>query len=255
MFDDWCDDAPAAAGAHTLRILTARATDLPIGVEAIAAEVPGHYASEEHIARVLDRLGKPAAAQLIREKLPTTKSIRSGDLGEILATEYIEEKTDYETPIKRLRWKDHRNMALRGDDVIGMRIDENEALHFLKTEAKSRVNLPDGVLAEARTVLEKHNGLPSPHALEFISERLLELGDPDLADAIDDALLKTGITPDKVCHLLFTFCANDPTPRLQTALNGYGGTIAQMGVGLRVEAHAAFVNDVYEKVIADGNDD
>ena len=82
MFDDWCDDAPAAAGAHTLRILTARADDLPTGVEAIAAEIPGHYASEEHIARVLDRLGKPAAAQLIREKLPTTKSIRSGDLGD-----------------------------------------------------------------------------------------------------------------------------------------------------------------------------
>jgi hypothetical protein len=26
-------------------------------------------------------------------------------------------------------------MALRGDDVIGMRVDERDALHFLKTEA------------------------------------------------------------------------------------------------------------------------
>jgi hypothetical protein len=255
MFDDWCDDAPAEAGAHNLRILTARAADLPVGVEAIAAEIPGHYASEEHIARVLDRLGKPAAAELVREKLPTTKSIRSGDLGEILATEYIGEKTQYEAPIKRLRWKDHRNMALRGDDVIAMRVDENDALHFLKTEAKSRVNLPNGVLAEARTALDNHNGLPSPHALEFISERLLELGDTELADAIDDALLKTGITADKVSHLLFTLSGNDPTPRLQTALNGYGGTITQIGVGLRIATHAAFVKDVYEKVIADGDDD
>ena len=255
MFDDWCDDAPAAAGAHSLRILTARTADLAVGVGAVAAQVPGHYASEEHIARVLDRLGKPAAAELIREKLPTTKGIRSGDLGEILATEYIDEKTDYSAPIKRLRWKDHRNMALRGDDVIGIRVDEHGALHFLKTEAKSRVNLPDGVLVEARTALEKHKGLPSPQALSFISEQLLTLGDTDLADTIDDALLKTGITPDKVCHLLFTFSGNEPTGRLQTALNGYGGTITQMGVGLRVTTHAAFVNDIYEKVIADGDDD
>jgi len=253
MFEDWCDDEPTPAGGHDLRILTARAADLAIGVSAVAARVPGHYASAEHVARVLDRLGKPAAAQLIQDKLPTTKSIRSGDLGEILATEYIDGETDYEAPIKRLRWKDHRNMALRGDDVIGIYIDETHALHFLKTEAKSRVNLPDSVLAGARAALEKDNGLPSPQALEFISERLLELGDPDLADAIDDALLKTGITPDKVCHMLFTLSGNDPTARLQTALNGYAGTITQMGVGLRVATHAAFVNDVYEKVIADGN--
>ncbi|MGJ5051640.1 Hachiman antiphage defense system protein HamA [Bradyrhizobium oligotrophicum] len=255
MFDDWCDEVPAPAGAHTLRILTARPEDLAFGAAAVAAEIPGHYASEEHIARVLERLGKPAAAALIREKLPTTKSIRSGDLGEILATEYIAEKTDYDAPIKRLRWKDHRNMALRGDDVIGMRVDDNGALHFLKTEAKSRVNLPDDVLTEARAALEKHQGLPSPHALEFISERLFEQGNTELADAIDDALLKTGITPDKVCHLLFTFSGNDPTTRLQTALNDYGGTIAQMGVGLRVATHANFVGDVYEKVITDGDGD
>jgi hypothetical protein len=255
MFDVWCDDAPAAAGVHDLRILTAREVDLPLAVEVVAALIPDHYASEEHIARVLDRLGKHAAAELVRAKLPTTKGIRSGDLGEILATEYIEENTDYSAPIKRLRWKDHRNMALRGDDVIGVRIDENDAMHFLKTEAKSRVNLPAGVLVEARTALEKHNGLPSPQALSFISEQLLLMGDTNLADAIDDAALKIGITPDKVSHLTFTVSGNDPTARLQTALNGYTGTIAQKGVGLRVATHAAFVNDVYQKVIDDGVDD
>jgi hypothetical protein len=90
------------------------AADLPLGVDIIAAESPGHYASEEHIARILDRLGKPAAAELVREKRLTTKSIRSGDIVEILATEYIDEKTDYEAPIEWLRRKDHRNMALRG---------------------------------------------------------------------------------------------------------------------------------------------
>lgn len=252
MFDQWCDEAPAAAGAHDLRILTVRPADIAVGVTAVAARVPGHYASEEHIARVMAKLGKPASAKLVREKLPTTKQIRSGDLGEIIATEYIEAKTGYSAPINRLRWKDHRNMALRGDDVIAMRLDDHNALHFLKAEAKSRVTLPDAVLTEARTALEKHNGLPSPHALTFISARLLEAGETDLADAVDEAMLKSGITPDKVCHMLFTLSGNDPTTQLQTALNGYAGTILQKGVGMRVAAHAAFVNDVYQKVIDDG---
>lgn len=86
-------------------------------------------------------------------------------------------------------------MAMRGDDVIGIdQGPENGRLHFLKSESKSRVTLAAGVVAEAREGLDKDRGLPSPHALSFISERLLEAGNPELADAIDDAQLKHGIT-------------------------------------------------------------
>jgi len=106
----------------------------------------------------------------VRQKLPESKAIRSGDLGEILATEYIAESTPYEVPIKGLRWKDHRNMAMRGDDVIGIEQNpENGRLKFLKSEAKSRAALAAGVVVDARTALEKDGGLPSPHALAFVS--------------------------------------------------------------------------------------
>jgi hypothetical protein len=81
---------------------------------------------QPHVSCVCDtaastRLGKTAAAALIQGKLPTTKQIRFGDLGEIYATEWIDAHSgSYRAPIKRLRWKDHRNMAMRGDDVIAM---------------------------------------------------------------------------------------------------------------------------------------
>jgi hypothetical protein len=100
------------------QILTARHDHLPFAQD--AAAVPDHCASVEHIARILERFGKTVAAAHIHEKLPDTKPIRSGDLGEILATEYNAEQTSYRVPIKRLRWKDHRNMAMRGDDVISI---------------------------------------------------------------------------------------------------------------------------------------
>ena len=205
-FKEWCDIIAAKVGAHGLSILSARSNHLPFAQDAIAAVVPGHYASEDHIARILERLGKNGAAAFIREKLPISKSIRSGDLGEILATEYITEQTPYAVPIKRLRWKDHRNMAMRGEDVIGIeRHAPTGRLRFLKSEAKSRINLAASVVAEARDALDKDNGLPSAHALSFLSERLIEIGDTDLADAIDDAQLKDGITTRSVSHLLFTF--------------------------------------------------
>jgi hypothetical protein len=87
--------------------------------------------------------------------------------------------------------------------------------------------------------------------MHFISARLLELGNLPLADAIDDALLKHGIPPQSVRHLLFTFSGNAPDALLAASLQAYPGPISQWGVGLRVEGHGAFIGAVYDRVIAD----
>ena len=255
QFDDWCLAVDAPVGNHLRRVMTGQAASLSIGIVATAAIVPGHYASEEQVARALARLGKPAAAALIEGKLPTTKAIRSGDLGEIYATEWIDAHSGgYRAPIKRLRWKDHRNMAMRGDDVIGILQDaQSQRLQFLKTEAKSRAALTGQVLTDARTALDKDGGLPSAHALSYISARLLELDKLPLADAIDDALLKHGIPPQSVRHLLFTFSGNAPDGLLNASLQAYSGSITQWGIGLRVDGHGAFIGAVYDRVIADAN--
>ncbi len=232
--------------------MTGKAASIATGIQATAAIVPAHYASEEQVARALVRLGKPAAAALIEGKLPTTKAIRSGDLGEIYATEWIDAHSGgYRAPIKRLRWKDHRNMAMRGDDVIGILQDaQSQRLQFLKTEAKSRAALTVQVLTDARAALDKDGGLPSAHALSYISARLFELGNLPLADAIDDALLKHGIPPQSVRHLLFTFSGNAPSALLTASLQDYPGPIDQWGIGLHVDGHGAFIGAVYDRVIA-----
>lgn len=89
-FNDWCVAVDGQVGTHHRRVMTGQSANLTIGIQATAAIVPAHYASEEHLARALARLGKPNAAALIEGKLPTTKQIRSGDLGEIYATEWID---------------------------------------------------------------------------------------------------------------------------------------------------------------------
>ena len=255
QFNDWCDSADTPVGDHRLRVMTGRPTDSATGVQVTATAVPAHYAAEERIAGALARLGKTAAAKMITDLLPQTPQIRSGDLGEIYATEWIDAHSGYRAPIKRLRWKDHRNMAMRGDDVIGMILDPaTQRLRFLKTEAKSRIDLRAQTLQEARAGLDKDGGLPSSHALSFISARLMELGtDASLVDAIDEALYRQGIPRESVKHLLFTFSGNSPQALLTQALQTYPGPIGQWGVGLHVDGHAAFVGAVYAQVIADAN--
>lgn len=252
QFNDWCIEVEEEVKEHLLKVLTGNSDKLDVAIESTANIVSSHYATEEHIARALTRLGKTAAADLIQRKLPTTKGMRSGDIGEILATEWITAHSGgYQTPIKRLRWKDHRNMAMRGDDVIGiLQIPETGRLCFLKTEAKSRIQLTTQVLDDARAALDRDEGRPSAHALSFISERLLELGNTPLADAIDDALLKHGIPTSSVIHLLFVFSGNAPNALLAASLNAYVGGIKQWGVGLHINEHAAFVDAIYDRVIA-----
>ncbi|ABE31162.1 hypothetical protein DR64_3961 [Paraburkholderia xenovorans LB400] len=254
QFNDWCDSADTPIGNHYVRVITSRPADVPTGIQLTASTVPGHYAAEERVSRALARLGKVEAARMVTDLLPQTPQIRSGDLGEIYATEWINSQSGYRAPVKRLRWKDHREMAMRGDDVIGMILDpETQRLRFLKTEAKSRNNLRAQTLTEARAGLDKDGGLPSAHALSFISARLLDLADLPLADAIDDALLRHGIPVDNVRHLLFTFSGNAPQALLEQSLQAYPGPITQWGVGLHVDGHAAFIGAVYTQVIANGN--
>ncbi|WP_145144321.1 Hachiman antiphage defense system protein HamA [Roseomonas gilardii] len=255
QFNDWCNSADTPVGNHHLRIMTCRPTDSAVAVQVTASAVPNHYAAEERVAHVLARLGKPEAAKLITELLPQTPQIRSGDLGEIYATEWINAHSGYRAPIKRLRWKDHRNMAMRGDDVIGMILDPaTQRVRFLKAEAKSRNDLRAQTLKEARASLDKDGGRPSSHALTYISAKLLELKqDLPLADAIDEALYRHGISVESVQHLLFTFSGNAPQALLTQALQAYPGPIEQWGVGLHVNDHTQFVGAVYGQVIVDAN--
>ena len=253
-FHEWCECADEQVNGHTVTSLSGRPANLAAALKSVAVVVPTHYASEEHLARILDRLGKGKAADFIRQKLPSKKTIRSGDLGEILATEYIIENTTFAVPIKRLRWKDHRNMPMRGDDTIGIKRDpETGRLRFLKAEAKSRVTLQAAVVTAARQALDKDDGLPSPHALSFISERLFEAGQHGLADAIDNAQLERGITSDDVEHLIFALSGNSSRPLLIACLEAYEGVVPQCLVGLHIQAHAQFVRDVYDQVIVNGN--
>jgi hypothetical protein len=249
-FEDWCKITTQLVNAHDLKVLALPDDKFDVGCKSTASAVPAHYAAPERVAGILQKLGKEKAAKYLRDKLPQLPKIRSGDLGELLATEFIREHTPYTVPINRLRWKDHRNMPLRGDDVIGVTEDEVE-IAFLKSEVKSRKSLSASVVASARAALDANGGLPSPHALAYVSDRLHETGQDALSDRILRSQLQDGITVHQVEHLLFTFSANTPGKLLEADLNAYGGQIHQNDVGFHAVKHQEFIATVFEIVEAD----
>lgn len=246
-FPDCSNDETEKVNGHDLTSVTVNAALVDVAKDQLSAVVPYHYVAPDRLANILRNLGKPAVAELVESLLPNNSSSKSGDLGEIVATEYIEETSQYTVPIRRLRWKDHRDMAMRGEDAIGVMIPgKTRPIDFLKVEVKSRATLQTSVVKDARKALDAFDGLPTQHALQFVAARAYESGNEQVADAIVRASLVDGIFPHQVEHMLFVFTGNNPKEFLKKDLEGYAGSISQKSVGFRVENHQQFIADVFE---------
>ena len=140
-------------------------------------------------------------------------------------------------------------MSMRGEDVLAFKLNATSSrLDVLKAEVKSRASLTSSVIGEARDALSSNRGLPSPHAMSFVADRLHETGETVLADAVDRAQLKDGLDVSRVAHMLFTFSGNDATSLLRKNLTAYSGAVSQTYVGLRVEARQSFIKAVFDAV-------
>lgn len=109
----WLSSNSSVVGKHPLHVMTEQAGVRTAVLDDIRAMVRTHYMAPEIAAQRVADLGAPATAKVLRELLPKTKAARSGDLGEVLATEVAEQTLGFTVPIRRLRWKDGRRRACR----------------------------------------------------------------------------------------------------------------------------------------------
>ena len=249
LFEEWCEteDVPIAE-RRNLHVLRERDGVRPALEKQIDTAVLSHYENPVWLSERIARVGLPRAAKLLREMLPRTTKARSGHLGEILATEtapVILKK--FHIPIKRLRWLDGREAALRGEDLIGVERSDGQ-LRFLKGESKSRGNLSPSVVAEAREMLAANDGRPSQHALTFIMDRLFELQQNELALLFEEFLLLRPITTQQLVHLLFTFSGNDASSALTNDLKACSPEIEQHAISLRLKDHQKFIATLDERL-------
>ncbi|MCO5089896.1 DUF1837 domain-containing protein [Bosea sp. (in: a-proteobacteria)] len=216
----------------------------------LAKTIRSHYDRLERIAEDVERLGYTVAAKILSEAMPQTAKGRSGDLGEILATELVEEEIGLRVPVRRLRYKDGRNMAMRGDDFIGAGYGgEDEKLWLLKGEAKSNKKLRKSTVTSARKVLDRDSGRCTPDSLLFVANRLLESNDPDdnaLGRALRDEVGVKSLRADRIDHMLFTVSGNGPHASLKEDLDAAGTNRDHYVVNIHVEDHQDFIAAMYQ---------
>jgi hypothetical protein len=213
LFKDWCVSIKQKDKKKTLRTYTEKAGGRAAALEQLGEAVRTHYDQVDRIADDVARLGYDGAAEILRALLPQSKRARSGDLGEILASELVEEETNFRVPVRRMRFKDGREVAMRGDDFIGVGVGSDDKLWLLKGESKSRANLGNVTIAEAREALSRYGGRCTPNSLLFIASRLLEGKDEEdvaLGRTIRDEVGLKALRPSRIDHMLFTMSGNAP---------------------------------------------
>ncbi|MDH6194058.1 hypothetical protein M2272_000679 [Mycobacterium frederiksbergense] len=247
-FHSWCDPLSVEnVNDHTFGLLVSH--DDAAGIAAVAGTLGEKYAETDMLVHIAEKMGKVKVAAYLRTKFPTDASARSGDIGEILATAYLHEDCGYAVGPSRLIDRDHQQWAMRGDDVLGVKNDDNSGVHLAKVESKSRQRMRKSVVQEARDGLQRCDGLPSPHSLSQFAERLKRASDDAFADAVLQVQLCEDIRPDMITHVMFLFTMNDPSQMVKDNLADYAGPIEQFAVALRVNGHREFIDQSYSKAL------
>lgn len=246
LFEQYCERAEHEHKDHLLVMLRASGELDPIAA-AVANRARDHFEDPNLAADRARDMGFERAAEVFRTLLPKAKKECSGSTGEILATEFVDQHTDYTVSIKRLRWKDGRDVALRGDDFIGvvLPLPENTAPAFVKGESKSLKALNNATLDSATEALLASGGAPTPHSLVFVATRLREAGQSELATVHDLAAVRR-VADDAVTHMLFVFTQSDWEDRLKTRVEEAVGPCPLHIVSMVVEDHPGLIAKVFE---------
>lgn len=256
LYWDWCICAEEVTGRKRLWLLTEKGGGREQIWALLLETVRSHYDHLDRIAADAARLGYEKAAEILRTRMPTEERARSGDLGEILATELAEVTLGFRIPVKRLRFKDGRNMALRGDDFIGVIVTDGGQLRLLKGESKSRQELAKPAITEGREALDRDDGRCTPESLLFVADRLLDSNDPAdqaLGQSLRDEIGQKSLPPGRIDHMLFTLSGNAPPPSLKADLEGAGSERSQYSVNLHVPDHGDFIGTVFVEAAKLGN--
>lgn len=256
LYLPWCDRNIQEQGRKQLWGLSERDGGRAAIEATLTTRIRSHYDELDEIAEDVRELGYPGAAAILAERMPRSPRARSGELGEILATELVEEYLEFNVPIRRLRYKDGREMALRGDDFVGLKLDDQENLYFLKGESKSRASLSKATISEARMALSRDDGRPTATSLLFVADRLMESEGErrQMGRRIRNDVASRAAPSGRTSHMLFTFSGNVTPQALHDDLAAADLVRPHISVHLRIEDHQAFIHACYEKALALGND-
>jgi hypothetical protein len=214
--------------------------------EHIGASIVEHHINRCRISSVLQDLGHAGAAQFFSSELPRSERTRKGNFGEVVASDYLVQRQGYSMPVLKLRFRDHANLPMRGEDIVAFRLNANRQIDaVIVGEAKCLVRY------EGRTIEDAHARLssafhPRPLTMSMLSEILYERGDDELASEIDRVSHTLARSSFRREHWLFLINERQPETVFST-LDDFDEVLPDLHcVGVILADLTSFVNGLFD---------
>ena len=176
---------------------------------AITEAIVDHHITPEVLEGALTRRGFTKTKAFLMERLPTEARTRTGNFGEVLASEHLRQRHGYDMPVFKLRYMDNPQMPMRGEDLVAFRLGKKKSITALCVgEAKAMQTF------DSREVNDAHARLktayhPHPVSLMMISSILHDRKDK-LAEQVDIILETLGTKPIRRENWIFIITGNTP---------------------------------------------
>jgi hypothetical protein len=176
---------------------------------ALADAVLDHHVFPAVIEGALRRIGFTKTLRLLSQRLPRERRTRTGNFGEVLASEHLRQRYGYQMPVFKLRYMDHPNMPMRGEDLVAFRLSGKRVIAGLCIgEAKTMQAFRPQEVQDAHDRL-KQAYHPHPVSLAMISSILYGQKSP-LAEEVDKVLETLSVRSFPRENWIFLVTGNDP---------------------------------------------
>jgi len=206
LFFDWCkhEDIPTTT-TKKHRKLTNKGIDRDILIDELSSFILKHHISPLKVQQFEKKksiLNKHEFNTYVDRRMPfpvQNFTTQKGNLGEIILAEYLEASSKLEVVIFKLHFNPNIEQAMKGDDIL-LFDKQNISNKMIMGEAKYRGTPTKQVVMDVINSLSKDN---LPISLTFVSDRLMELGEIDLSEEIDDLVDKVATDSIDIIYVGF----------------------------------------------------
>lgn len=161
---------------------------------------------------ILDKIGLSKCVDTLAP-LPTNDKAQKGNLGEIVLIEYLKETRGFTPIVHKLQYNPNTNQSMKGDDVLMFNL-QNLNQEVIYGECKFRGEPSKKVICD---IVENLEGLKRlPVSIEFVANRLDEMGNEDLANQITELHLAIVENNVPVNNVGFLISSQSATPSKDT---------------------------------------
>jgi hypothetical protein len=165
-------------------------SNLPNTITQLRKALICHHGSPEMHARVqeqkdaIQKMGYHVSAP---HRFPIALNTQKGNLAEVFLAEYIVTNQNASLPVYRLRYNPNVEQSMKGDDVLAFDFSSNPP-RILVGEAKFRTTPSRQAVTDIIDGLLRSHQSQIPVSLQFVADRLFDLGKRDLGQRVEDCV-------------------------------------------------------------------